>query len=104
MRMNNPILFSAFFAPHMMLQHWNYCLRSPTPLVEESKRDFTPMTVSPGQSADTSPGVFFPTFDTYDLLLSVRDVLSTLQLYSEGKVIDDGTMQEDLRENEVPHE
>ena len=50
------------------------------------------MTISPGQSAETSSDVSFSTSDTYELLLSVRDVLSKLQLDSEGKVIGDDDM------------
>ena len=50
------------------------------------------MTISPGQSTKTSPNVSSSTSDTYELLLSVRDVLSTLQLDSKGKVIGDEDM------------
>ena len=83
---NNPILYPAFFTPHLMFEHHH--LRSQTPPNEEIKREFTPMTISPGQSAETSPDMPSPTTDTYELLLSVRDFLSTLQLDSEGKVMD----------------
>ena len=41
-------------------------------------------------------------FDTYKLLISVRDVLSMLQLDSEGAVMDPITIQEDYVEDEVP--
>ena len=47
------------------------------------------MTISQGQSAETSPEVSSSTSDMYKLLLSVCDVLSTLQLDSEGEVIGD---------------
>ena len=45
------------------------------------------MIISPGHLAETSPNMSSPTSDTYELLLAVRDVLSTLQLDSEGKVM-----------------
>ena len=45
------------------------------------------MIISPGQSVETSPGMSSPKSDTYELLLSVRDVLSTLQLDSKGEVM-----------------
>ena len=59
------------------------------------------MTISPRQLTDTSPGIFSQTFDTYKLLLSVRDVLNTLQLDAEGAVMDPVTIQEDSVEDEV---
>ena len=82
---NNPILYPAFFAPYLMFEHRH--LRPQTPLNEDIKRDFMPMTVSPRQSAETSPDISSPVSDTYELLLSIRDVLSTLLLDSEGEVI-----------------
>ena len=45
------------------------------------------MTISPGQLAEASSGISSPTSDIYELLLSVRDALSTLQLDSEGEVM-----------------
>ena len=82
---NNPILDPAFFASHLVFEHCH--LRPQTPLNEDIKQDFTLMTISPGQSVETSPDIFSPVSDSYKLLLSVRDVLSTLQLDSEGEVI-----------------
>ena len=84
---NNPILYPDFLAPHLMFEHRH--LRPQTPPNEDIKRDFTPMTISPRQSAETSPDISSPASNTYELLLSVRDVLSTLQLDSEGEVIGD---------------
>ena len=83
---NNPILYPTFFAPHLMFEHRH--LRPQTPPNEDTKQDFTPMTISPGQSAESTLDMVSPTFDTYELLLSVREVLSTLQLDSKGKVMD----------------
>ena len=73
---NNPILYPVFFAPHVMFEHHH--LRPQTPPNEDIKRDFTPMTISPGKLAETSPEVSSSTSDTYELLLSVQDVLSKL--------------------------
>ena len=50
------------------------------------------MTISPRQSTETSPDVSSSTSNTYDLLLSVHDVLSKLQLDSEGEVIGEEDM------------
>ena len=90
MHWNNPILYPAFFAPHLMFEHRH--LRPQTPPNEDIKRDFTLMTISLGQSAETSPDISSPASDTYELLLSVRDVLSTLQLDSKGEVIGEDDM------------
>ena len=87
---HNPILHPILFVPHMMFEH--YHLRPPTLPNEDIKRDFTPMTTSPGQLAKTSLDISSSTSDTYELLHSVRDVLSTLQLDSEGNVIGDEDM------------
>ena len=45
------------------------------------------MTISLGQSAEASLGVSSQTFDTHELLLSIRGILSTLQLDSVGEVL-----------------
>ena len=82
---NNPILYPAFFAPHLMFKH-SY-LRSQTPPNEEIKREFTPITLSPGQSTDASPAISSQKSDNLNLLLSVREALSTLQLDSTGTVL-----------------
>ena len=82
---NNPILYPAFFAPYLMFEHCHLKLQKPPN--EETKREFTPMTISPRQSVETSPGISSLTSDTYELLLSIRDVLSTPQLDSEDEVI-----------------
>ena len=50
------------------------------------------MTISPGQSAETSPDVSSSMLDMLELLLSVRDVLSKLQLDSEGEIIGEDDM------------
>ena len=47
------------------------------------------MTTSSRQSGDISPDVSSSTLDTLELLLSVRDVLSTLHLDCDGEVIGD---------------
>ena len=95
---NNPILYLAFIAQYLMLQH--HRLQPPTPLIEDTKREFTPMTISPGQSIETSPADFAQTFDTYELLLSVRDVLNILWFDLDGEVVDTDEMQDDLVEIE----
>ena len=79
----------------MMFEHHH--LRPQTPPNEDIKRNFTPITISPRQSADTSSDVSSSISNTYELLLSVRDVLSTLQLDSEGKVIGDENMVVDFK-------
>ena len=94
---NNPILYPIFFAPHLMFEHLH--LWPPTPPNEEIKREFTPMTISPGQSVEASPGVSSQTSDTLELLLSVRDTLSSLQLNSVGEGLDKDKMQVDLGED-----
>ena len=91
---NNPILYPTFFALHLMFEHRH--LRLQTPSNEDIKRGFTPMTISPGQSAKTSQDVSCSKSDTYELLLSVRDVLSKLQLDSEGEVVGEDDMSIDL--------
>ena len=91
---NNLILYPAFFAPHLMFEHHH--LRPQTPPNEDIKRDFTPMTVSLRQSAETSSDISSTSSDMHELLLSVRDVLSTLQLDSKGEVIGDDDMFIDL--------
>ena len=68
-----------------MFEHCH--LRLKTPPNEDIKQDFTPMTISPGQSTEISLDISSPVSNTFELLLSVRDVLSTLQLDLEGKVI-----------------
>ena len=80
---NNPILYPAFFAPHLMFKHLH--LWPPAPQNEEIKWEFTPMTISPRQSVEASPGVSSQTFDTLKLLLSIRDILNSLQLNSIGE-------------------
>ena len=87
---NNPILYPISFAPHLMFEHRH--LRPQTLPNEDIKQDFTPMTISPRQSVETSPDVSSSMSDTYELLLSIRDVLSTLQLDSEGEVIGEDDM------------
>ena len=67
-----------FEHPHLRLQ---------IPPNDDIKQDFTPMTISPRQSTETSPDASSSTTDTFKLLLSVHDVLSKLQLDSEGEVI-----------------
>ena len=54
------------------------------------------MTISPGKSIETSPNMSSPTSGTYELLLSVRDVLNILQLDSDGEVIGEDNMFIDL--------
>ena len=51
------------------------------------------MTISPGQSAEVSPGISSQTFDTLKLLLSIRDILNTLQLDSVSNNFDIDSMQ-----------
>ena len=91
---NNPVLHPVFFVPHMMFEH--YHLRPQTPPQEDIKWDFTPMTTSPGQSAETSPNISSSTMDTFALLLPVQDILSTLQLGFDGEVIGDDGMVVDF--------
>ena len=91
---HNPVLHPVFFAPHMMFDHHH--LRPQTPPSEDIKRDFTPMSTSLRQSAETSPDVSSSTLDTVELLLSVRDVLNTLQLDFDGEVIGDEGMVVDF--------
>ena len=101
---NNPILYLAFFAPHLMFEHLH--LQPPTPLNEEIKREFTPMTISQGQSAEASLGVSSQMSNTLELLVSIRDILSSLQLNSVGEVFNIGEvfnrdeMQVDLGEDD----
>ena len=90
----NPVFHPVFFVPHMMFDH--YHLRPQTPPHEDIKRDFTPMTTSQGQSAETSPAISSSTLDTLELLLSIPDVLSTLQLDSDREVIGDKGMVVDF--------
>ena len=94
---NYPILYLAFFAPHLMFEHLH--LWPSTPPNEETKREFNPMTISLGHLAEASPDVSSQMSDTLELLLSIRDTLSTLQLDSDGEVLDANTMQEDLAED-----
>ena len=101
MDMNKPILYPVFFVPHMMVQPWNYCPRSPTPPIEDRKHDFTPITISPGRSIDTSSGISSQTPDIYKFLLFIYDVLSTIQIDSEGTIMDPIIIQEDSMEDEV---
>ena len=58
------------------------------------------MTISSGHSAETSPNISSPMFDTYELLLSVHDVLSTLWLDSKGEVIGEDDISIDLEVDE----
>ena len=85
-----PFPHPVFFAPHMMINHHH--LRPQTPPNEDIKRTFTPMTTSPGQSAEASPDTSSSPLDTMELLLSVREVLSTLRLDSVGEVVSSGGM------------
>ena len=59
------------------------------------------MTISPGQSTETSLDVSNPKSDIYELLLSVCDILSTLQLDSEGEIIEVDNMFMDTVAEEV---
>ena len=88
----NPILHPIFFTLHLMMLPQNYYPGPPTPPVEESKQEFTPMIVSPVISIQTS--------DIYNLLISFSDVLSNLQLDVNGEVLDSEKMKEDAMENE----
>ena len=54
------------------------------------------MTVSQGHPANTSPGVPSQTFDILDQLISVRNVLSILQLDVDGEVMDAEKMQDEM--------
>ena len=91
---NNPILYSALFALHFMFEHHH--LRQRTPPIEETKREFTPMIISLGQSNETSPSMPSHMFNAYQMLLSVYSILSTLQLDFDGEVLDTNVMQDDL--------
>ena len=71
-------------------------IRPPTPSIEETEREFTPMTISPRESIEASLGVPAQMFDTYELLLSIGGIHNTLQLDSDGEVLDPNAMQEDL--------
>ena len=65
----NPILYPAFFAPHLMFEHRH--LRPQTLPNEDIKRDFTPMTISLGQLAETSPDVSSSTSDECPYLYNI---------------------------------
>ena len=99
----NSILYPIFFAPHLMMQLWNYCLGPITLPIEENKRDFTPMTILPGQFADTSPAVSSQMTNTYNLLISICEVLSNLQFDTHEEVLDSEKMEEDVVEDEDLH-
>ena len=73
---NNPIIYPAFFSPHLMFEHRH--LRLQTLPNEEIKRKFTPMILSPGQSTTASPSVSSQKSDTLNLLLFVREAPTTL--------------------------
>ena len=96
----NLILHLVFFALHLMMQPLNYCLGLPTLPTDENKRDFTPITISLGQSADTYPAISSQMTNTYDLLISIREVLSNLQLDANEEVLDSKKMEEDAVEDE----
>ena len=57
------------------------------------------MTISPGQLVEASPGVSSQTSDTFELLLSMRDILSTLQLDSISEILGTDAMQVHLGED-----
>ena len=61
------------------------------------------MTVTPRQSANTSLVIPSQVSDTYELLLSVRNVLNTLYLDLDGKVMDSNMIIEDSVEANEAH-
>ena len=98
--MDNPV----FFLPHHLLKHWHFVPSPPTPPIKARKCEFNPLSISSGQSMDTSLSVSLDKSNTYEFLLSVHDVLSTLQLNFEGEVVEPSTVEDCTKNDNVPSE